>query len=593
MKKSIFFAVIFLIYTSAILTAQTHNSVPLSETALYNFLDQAEMRGYTGRQLRAIKPYPRSYVISTLERIGKYRNQMTSSEREVFQEFYDKYVVDEDKGILTDGDIRVGDEDDLFTLRAEIRQDSEAKVLLNDIGSSGGEITATGTLSGDLADNFSWALEIGGGAWLVDEYDGYGPEAWEPYTFSKGWDGGIHKLSSLNNYYMMPDGLGIAYTYNAEINASFWDNSLDLRFGRLRRDWGVGEGNLFLSSSARPFVGFEGSFNPWHWFNLSFITGSLEYGENFRNADDFNIKRTAKTQQNMFAMLKMEFMPTDWLYFAINDSGVYLKRPELGYMHPLFSNFFFQNNVGDYDNMALGGTVAVKKAGIGKAYFSLFLDEARFNHPDFFGNYANMYSYQAGLEAVIPGLPWTTALLQYTKIEPYCYTHYSVNNSPWYDGLYMQTGYQNNGESLGYGLEPNSDEIMFKLRSQPKRGFTSEFGYRLVRHGTGPGSTFDSWGGSEEGDKITPDNDLDGAYGQTGRKNFLKDDIYEWFHIFSLGGTWDLTSQGSPVAFGAGYSYVFKYFTDYESNGGFKPMNSAGYENEHRHIVTLSLTIFP
>ncbi|MDC7241037.1 MAG: hypothetical protein PQJ50_11825 [Spirochaetales bacterium] len=591
MKKTVFLVLIFIAGISMSVSAQTHNSVPISETALYHFLDQAEMRGYTGGQLRAVKPYPKSYVVRTLERINKYRNQMSSDEREVFQEFYDKYVIDEDKGFWTDGDVRVGEEDDLFTLRAEIRQDSEAKALLNDITSSGGEVTATGTLSGDVADNFSWALEIGGGAWYVDDYNydienggSYDPIAWEPYTFSKGWDGGIHKISSLNNYYMMPGGLGIAYTYNAEINASFFDNRMDFRFGRLRRDWGVGEGNLFLSSNARPFVGIEGTFNPWHWFSLSFITGTLEYGENYRQQDDFSIKGTASTQQNMFAMLKLEFMPTDWLYFAINDSGVYLKRPELGYIHPLFSNFFFQNNVGDYDNMALGGTVAVKKAGLGKAYFSLFLDEARFNHPDFFSNYANMYSYQAGIEAVIPGLPWTTALLQYTKIEPFCYTHYTVDDSPWYSGTAMETAYMNNGESLGYGLEPNSDEIMLKLRSQPKRGFTSEFGYRMIRHGiTPPGSTFNSWVAG----------DSDGAYDTEEKKNFLKDGIYEWFHVLSIGGTWDLTSKGTPVAFGAGYSYVFHYYTDYESNGGFKPMNSSGYENEHRHIVTLSVSIFP
>jgi hypothetical protein len=608
MKKSILLILALLMILTAALSAQSHNAVPLSDTALYNFLEQAEMKGYTGQQ-RAVRPYPRSLVVSLLENVRKYESKMSPAEKGVFQEFYDEYVVDEDQKFFKDGDVRL--EGDVFTLRGEVDLEMHAQAKLNDITASGGEVIAMAHLKGDIGSSVSWGLDIGGGAYAADDYDtttSYGPSAWAPYSYTKKWDGGIHPLDSLNNYNAMPDGVGFGYSYDTEIAASFWDNALDLRFGRLRRDWGVGEGNLFLSADARPFMGIEGSINPWKWFNLSFLTGSLEYGETFRNVDDYSIKSTSRTQQNMFSILQLEVMPTDWLYLSVSDSGIYMKRPEMGYLHPLYSQFFYQNNVGDFDNLALGGTIAIKKAGWGKAYFSVFLDEARFNHPDFFGNYANMYSFQTGIEAPIPGLPWTTALLQYTKIEPFTYTHYTVDSSPWYNGLDMETDYLNNGESLGYGLEPNSDELMLKFKSQPKKGFTAEFGYRMIRHGTNAGSYNDAWGSGwltdddgnyldENGEiteieneyvALTPDNDPDGAYGQEDSKDFLKDGIYEWFHVFSLGGTWDLSSSGTPIAFGANYDYVLKYYTDYEGNGSF-----TGYDYGNNHLLSLTMTIYP
>ena len=252
--------------------------------------------------------------------------------------------------------------------------------------------------------------------------------------------------------------------------------------------------------------------------NFSFLTGTLDYGETFRTTDDYNIKDTAETQQNMFSVLQIELMPADWLYISAYDGGVYLKRTELGYAMPLMSRFFNQNSVGDFDNLAMGGSLVLTKKGLGKFYTAVFLDEAKFNKPDFFGNYGNMYSYQLGVKGPVPGMPLTSATLQYTKIEPFTYTHYTVEDSPWYSGLNMETGYMNGGESLGYGLEPNSDELMLRLKSLPRKGLSFEGGYRMVRHGTNVGSYYDSWGYDESDPSINQDNDPDGAYNRDERQ---------------------------------------------------------------------------
>ena len=593
MKKVMLMLILFSIPFAAV-TAQTHNAVSLEDTALYDFLDLAEMKGYS-RSLRAVRPYPKSYVVKTLEEIARHRIKMSPAEKDVLQEYYDKYVINEDKDFLKDGDLRL--EGERFNLTIDADAETQLNAQLNELTDSSAEAWAGVGFAGDVTDYVSWNLEFDAGAMMVDNYDSatsYGPESYEPYTYTKTWDGGSHPLSSLNNYEGMPTDLSLGYSYNTEIAASFWDNQLDMRFGRLRRNWGeVGEGSLFLNADARPMMGIDGSFTPWKWLSVSFLIGELEYGEQFRSDDDYSIKGTSSTQQNMFSMLQVEITPNDWLYVSLIDSGVYLKRTELGYMHPLMSSFFFQNNVGDFDNMGFGGNLVLKKAGLGKAYASLFVDEAKLNQPDFFTRYANMYAYQVGAEAVLPGLSWSSLTLQYTKIEPYTYTHYTVSESPWYEGQAMETGYMNGGESLGYGLEPNSDEIMIKYRAQPKRGLTVNGRYRMVRHGTNAGSYYESWGWDGETDDLDADSDPDGAYGNDDEKDFLKDGVYEWYHILGIGGEWDLTSKGQPVAFGADYCYVFKYYTDYESNGDFSPINSGAYENEHRHIVSLYAKIYP
>lgn len=616
MKKSILLVFAILLALSASLTAQSHNAVPLSDTAIYDFLNKAEMKGYTS-QLRAARPYPRSMVISLLEDIKKYESKMRPAERGVFREFYNDYVIDDDKAIWQDGDLRF--EHEVFPIKAGVSAEIIGKAKLNDLKSSGLDSTARASLTGDAGKHVSYGLDIYGGLYKVDDYDtsletgSYGPTAWVPYTYTKSWDGGARPLSNTSSFSSMPTELSFGYGLDTEIAASFWDNSLDLRFGRLRREWSRSEGSLFLDAQARPFMGFDGVFSPWKWVNLSFLTGSLEYGETFRNYEDYSIKGTARTQQNMLSMFQLELIPTDWLYIAITDSASYLKRSEMGYAFPFMPPLLYQLYVGDFDNSLFGGTIEFRKKGLGKVYGSLLLDEFRPGHGAF-TDYRNMMSFMGGVEAVIPGMSWTTATVQYTKIEPFTYTHYYVSNSPWYYDLEMETGYLNSGESLGYGLEPNSDELMLKLESQPHKGVTATFGYKMIRHGTNSGSTFDSWGGNgwltdedgnyldENGNPTTiegeyvalnPDNDPNGAYGRDDDKNFLKDAVYEWFHIFSLGGSWDLSSRGTPIEFGLNYDYVLKYYTDYEDTANFKPINSGVFSNENNHLVTLSLTVYP
>jgi len=605
MRKLLLICILFLISSFA-LSAQTHNAVPVTETALYEFLDIARIRGLLG-PLPQAKPYARSLIARALYEIETHRSQLGVHEQAVLEDLIERYAVNEDKPFNLDGDVRIDDDIFPITFGAYLRGD-----VSTDLGDFKNSLGGNGIVGlyaqGDMGHFFSWGVDMTMGAFLVDDYNtdySYGPTGWEPYSYTKTWDGGIHPISQLSGFRQMPTSLSVGYSFQPEIDASFWENRVDLRFGRLRHEWGVGEGSLQLDAGGRPFFGIEGTFNPFKWISMSALTGVLEYGENYRNHLDYGIGTTAREQQNMFTALQVELNPLDWLYMSFFDAGIYLKRPEWGYVFPFMSKFLSQNNTGDFDNLMMGGTLGLSWPGIFRTYFSVYLDEARFTTDDFFHNPANMYSFQAGLKAPIPGIPLSNLTIQYTKIEPFTYTHYYYDDAPWYTPVDaddnghpdygMDTGYMNGGESLGYGLEPNSDEIMIKLGSHFRRGITWNGGYRMIRHGfpgSVSGSTFDAWGFSPDG-SLSPGTDPDGAYYSGATKDFLKDGVYEWFHILSLGGTLDMRIWNEPVQLGLDYSFVYLYYTDYSTNGHFKPLDTSVFPNTIRNIITFTIGVSP
>ena len=607
------FALMLLCFGSYHLLAQTHQSVPISQTSLYEFLDVARIRGMVG-QLPAAKPYSLSHINRALLEIDSNRGKLQHHEQAVLDDLIERYVIDEDQSFNLDGDVRL--EDEIFPTRFGGYVSAVFSADFNRFRDSiNGSANVYGYARGDLGKHLSWSVQLGLGGFLVDDYNtdyDYGPAGWQPYTYTKEWDGGLHPISSLSSFIQMPTTPAAGYSYETEIAASIWENRVNLRFGRLRHEWGIGEGSLQLDASARPFFALEGTLQPFKWISFSAITGILEYGETYRNIDDYHIAFTSREQQNMFSALQVEITPVEWLYLSFFDGGIYLKRPEWGYVYPFMSKFLSQNNTGDFDNLMMGGSIGLSWPGIMRSYISVYLDEARFTTGDFFHNPANMYSFQVGVKAPIPGIPLSTLTVQYTKIEPFTYTHYAHVNTPWYTApdsagsngrsgspnghpdYAMDTGYMNGGESLAYALEPNSDEILIKLRSHFRRGVSWHGVYRMIRHGfpgSVPGSSFDTWGFSPKGG-LTPDNDPNGAYGGS-KKNFLKDGVYEWFHIFSAGGRLDMRIWNEPVQIGLDYSFVYLYYTDYSVNKHFRALDSSYFPNTFRNIVTFTIGVSP
>jgi hypothetical protein len=406
----------------------------------------------------------------------------------------------------------------------------------------------------------------------------YSIPAYFPYTFTKPYEAGVLVPGNPGGYAAWPDTFSFFYEMLGEINTSFFDNHLYIRFGRMRRDWGPEENgsSLFLNAAARPFMAVEGTAIPFNWLRFSFLTGSLEY----LNKDSPN----AEAFQNMLSLALLEIDTGRHFHLDFGSSAIYAKRPELGYFFPLSSNFLYQNNVGDFDNMAVFADLEIRFLRL-KIWGSLFIDEI---HPEL-GNFLNlnrnMYAYQGGVKTGVSWLPFGAFTVRYTKIEPYCYTH-EYRETPWNRAL-VDTSYLNDGQSIGSYLPPNSDELLIKMEAMPFMGFRAHIQYQLVRHGA-------DWGnrrvpGSSIWDKIIKDENTE--------KYFLRDGVYQWDHVIKVGAAYSLKTFKIPVSFFAETGVVITRFTNSDAGigqeGNYSPIDNALYRAGNHFIMSLGFRIYP
>jgi hypothetical protein len=375
---------------------------------------------------------------------------------------------------------------------------------------------------------------------------------------------------------------------------------LTWRFGRLRHDWAsMSDGrSLIFNGAAQPFMAIEASFRPTYWFGFSALTGSLEF-----SFDKRHLKESAWTEQNNFSIEMLELNYKYRFHFDLGSTAVWPKRFELGYIFPIKNNFLYQDGIGDFDNMGFFFDMAYQYPGYGKFWISFFADEidpgtAVKQYSRFFEYDRMMYATQAGVKALIPGLPFSSITLSYTKIEPYAYTHNRIF-VPWYNTTYdgeampVEQAYTNAGEGIGYYLPPNSDELLIRFDTMPALNTLSFFQYQLIRHGAvhGPHAVDGSSFMSELDTKGRDDKDVL-------KKFFLRDGAYQWQHILMIGAEHTLTKFRTPLRLFAKTGVVFSFYTDIDgdANSGsafdYRVIDTPVYPQSTEFILTLGVRIY-
>ncbi|MDR1105156.1 MAG: hypothetical protein LBL44_02260 [Treponema sp.] len=639
MKFSAWFVCILCLLVPPALNAQEHNSIPL-DSDVYAVIENAVLRGLVTPPPSA-KPWPGGQVKNMLTEIlnAGISDRENVIVRKLLESFERSEGLSYQEGRYYSNNLF--ESGTRFSFEGGVNWESVFSFRVPDTA-LGSVNMGTLYMAGDMGNRFSWNFNVKGGFLYADRdilgarpnppyidtkygrpadpyggppyFDAYGipithtyhydiyPQsyslvydipAWFPGTFTKDWEGAVFPPADLGGYHAWPDSVAFGYEIISEINASFFDRRLAFRFGRMRRDWGP-EGNgasLVLNASARPFVAAEGSAIVTRWMNFSFLTGALEYlktSNQWMDADPF---------QNLFTLAMLEFNPGKFIHIDFGSATVWPKRFDLGYFFPVNSNFFYQNNVGDFDNLALFGDLEIRIPGKFKVWGSLYLDEARFDTGigSFLHQDRNMYAIQGGTKIHIPWLPFASLTLRYTKVEPYCYTH-EYTETPW-TRVPMDTAYINNGESLGIYLPPNSDEALLRIEAMMLPGANIHAQYQMIRHGA-------DWGsgrvdGSSLGDKIYKDANTE--------KSFLKDGVYQWRHVFKIGGSYSLKTRKIPLSLFAeagivvtrytrGGQTTFDPATGYvvkEEQGGYSSFSSPEYLPRTDFVMSVGFKIFP
>jgi hypothetical protein len=564
---------VLLVYPMPDLPAQAHLSVDLQDP-VYQLLEIAELRGALGT-LSAVRPYSRTQVIALLDRLYEAREKLSEGEQAVLTAVRQRFA--EERDGLRNGNLsHRSDGESVRAVAVGVDLQAEPRLNANSVEDWYLDSAFRPYLRGDLGPWLSY-LGILGFTFdrVASEETASEAEAWipafAPYGFTKQWDARHISFGTPRYGHGYADYPTISYDLETEIAAELLGNDLQLGFARQRREWGIGDGSLVLGGTARPFIGAEIHAQLAPWAEGHFLFGSLS---------DWHAEKasTTTTYQKMVALQRLELFPLPWLYVSATGTVLGAKRFELMYMAPLLFGVLAQDLMANVDNVGVGVDVAFTVAPLGKAYFSFYADEMEFTSlHNLFTRPRNMFALQGGFKVPVPGVPFTSVTLQYTRIEPFTYAHFPTDY-PDYQ-VPVDTAYTHDGENLAYHLWPNSDEFLVKFSSIPYPNVRAGLEYRLIRHGDNPGAV--------PGDLAIlgrPDGWLDyDLIDDPLYKDFLHDGLYDFNHIVTVSGEYAIPDTPVTVQL----SYTFSY-TFWDTNATGLP-----YPGEIvRNIIGLKVKVF-
>jgi len=645
-KKSPIICFFIIIITNANISAQTHLSVPLGHP-VYLILEQAQMRGLIGFQPE-VKPYSRAKILSLIDKIldsDEYLRFGTLTERErgILEEYKNDLNPERGKLDLVRGTISTEQTVNDFYFSGEFGFGMDVNAAAGYYAGAAGyqydsedseyfkgaahpnegdlytslEIMPSLYFHGDLGNNTSYGLTLYG--WIgkvprtilgmygnLDENMNNEENEYQyrlltarsepltafPYTYKKRWDGFLFPVKDVSNssHVAWPEALSVGYSMMPELAGELFGGHVFLRFARIDREWAGAStnGSLVLNQSAQSFLAFESLINPFPWIAISSLTGVLEYHNAIGDSNSAEIHDVSGAFQNAFSIVQLELSISNYFNIGIGSSVVWPKRFELGYAFPLAENFLYQNNIGDFDNLALFLNIKGQYPGIGKLWFSVYLDEISFE-PNFSKLDRNMFSYQVGGTFNIPWLPFASITIGYTKNEPYNYTHNRIE-TPWNSNTLMEQNYVNFGRSLGHYIPPNSDEILVRMETIPFERSVISLQYQLIRHGADYGPR------AVDGSSLWSEMPVNGR--SSLEKYFLRDGAYQWMNIVKLKGEYSLAGLKIPVKVFAEIGGVYSYFTDIDGDtnsepGDYEIIDTKQYPKQIYGIGTIGFQIFP
>ena len=228
-----------------------------------------------------------------------------------------------------------------------------------------------------------------------------------------------------------------AYSDNASAYFIYRFPHVLIEFGRSEAEWGPGKtGQLMLSRHGSYFdmLRLQIQFRRFQWTS---IHGKLNHSP----------------QPKFLAAHRLELMITNWLKIAGSELVIYGNRDiEPMYLNPLMPYHVAEHHLGDRDNNTMALDVTLLPGKGHRIVTEIFLDDYTSSENPF-TYYGNKWAFQAGWHWLDPlGLEGCDIRTEYTRIEPYVYTHQDTINV-----------YQEYGKSIGYYLGPNSENLDLEI----------------------------------------------------------------------------------------------------------------------------------
>lgn len=243
----------------------------------------------------------------------------------------------------------------------------------------------------------------------------------------------------------------------AYVAVQFW--RIHLQAGRMQAHWGPGwRGGLLLSRNAPLFDAFRLTV-PFKRFSFSALHAFL----------------TRLGGPRYLAAHRLEVRLANWLMIAGTESVLYGRRDvEFSYLNPLMPYHVAEHHLGDRDNNMMSLDVVTFPLRNMKAYAELLLDDMTLSKNPL-RYYGNKFGFTFGahwVEAL--GLREAALRVEYTRIEPFVYTHYdSLNVYLHYDRI------------IGHWLGPDADCLALAAEYQWSRDIFTQLWAQWRRQGKG------------------------------------------------------------------------------------------------------------
>jgi hypothetical protein len=462
----------FLLWNASILSQTVYE--PLFRD-VYEYLNRLSQRGIIDYN-DLIKPLPRIYIAGKLKELSEKEDQLTSLEQKELT-FYQKDFYAELENLAgrkpENREVKLfgkdaGERWRLFSYRDKLFTINLSPILGYKTGSNDGEKNTHrwngAYLYGYLGKHIGFSFDF-----RDNREEGSNIDTFKTFTPVTGVTG---------RYY--PESKALEYSETRATLAANWLWG-HATIGKDFIEWGYEKnGKAVLSNKAPSYSFIRLDIYPVHWLRFNYFHGWLR--SDVVDSTEIYKTRTGTDRilfrEKYLASHTLTLTPLRGLDFSLGESIVYSDRLEFAYLIPIM---FFrladhylsarENDAGNNAQLfaALSSRNHLKNTHI---YGTLFIDDL--SVPNIFNKekQVNHLGGTVGISLTDLLLNNLTATLEYSRINPFVYTHYI-----------QTTTYTNASYNLGHWIGNNGDVLYGSLKYRFIRGLQAKLWGQYIRKG--------------------------------------------------------------------------------------------------------------
>jgi hypothetical protein len=247
---------------------------------------------------------------------------------------------------------------------------------------------------------------------------------------------------------------------------------LTLQVGRERLLWGYGASDKLIVSDNAPVFDFGKIDVRLGNFTYTFFHGWL-LGPTQRVIGRYSGRSEPHVSPKYLAGHRFGLSFPRVVDIGFSELVVYSRRsPDLAYLNPVIDLKDIEPQLHDRDNSLRSIDAKLHAVSNFELYGTLLIDDLTWSK---LGSkfYGNEFAFTVGGSYIEPlGLENSDVVLEYTRIDPYVYSHHIPENT-----------YANDQFVLGNHIGPNSDDMFARFSYRFSRKFKTSLEFEQTRHG--------------------------------------------------------------------------------------------------------------